>query len=322
MGLEHYSSRDIPPKDRIAVMLEVYAAIERVDIQLTSDEVPAGDTAVRTLPNLTILSAVTNSSCISRRTAKHIADGRDDLILSIITGGKVSFSRNGSEPEYLLPGDAYLGHNDRASEHRLVDDPAFIDIVIPRAVVAHGIADLDTAVKSKLPASAELGLLINYVQMLTADIGDLRPESEARCASHILDLAVMAVGATRDAADVANARGVRATRLKAVKADIAANISRADLSVRTVAMRQGISPQYVRSLFNSEGTTFSDYVMGERLAFAHRLLTDRRLSQYRISAIAFEAGFGDLSYFNRSFRRRYGMTPSDARAVAKMCDEH
>jgi len=25
------------------------------------------------------------------------------------------------------------------------------------------------------------------------------------------------------------------------------------------------------------------------------------------------AGFGDLSYFNRTFRHRYGITPSDAR---------
>jgi AraC-like DNA-binding protein len=24
-------------------------------------------------------------------------------------------------------------------------------------------------------------------------------------------------------------------------------------------------------------------------------------------------GFGDLSYFNRTFRRRYGMTPTEAR---------
>jgi hypothetical protein len=28
-------------------------------------------------------------------------------------------------------------------------------------------------------------------------------------------------------------------------------------------------------------------------------------------------GFNDLSYFNRIFRRRYGMTPSDAREEAR-----
>jgi hypothetical protein len=33
-------------------------------------------------------------------------------------------------------------------------------------------------------------------------------------------------------------------------------------------------------------------------------------------SIAFEAGFGDLSYFNRSFRRRYAACPSDVRKVA------
>jgi AraC-like DNA-binding protein len=33
--------------------------------------------------------------------------------------------------------------------------------------------------------------------------------------------------------------------------------------------------------------------------------------------VAYEAGFGDLSYFNRTFRRRYGATPSDVREAAR-----
>ena len=55
---------------------------------------------------------------------------------------------------------------------------------------------------------------------------------------------------------------------------------------------------------------------GARLARAHRMLTDPRHVGRPVSAIAFDVGFGDLSHFNRTFRRRYGATPSDVRAAA------
>ncbi len=35
-----------------------------------------------------------------------------------------------------------------------------------------------------------------------------------------------------------------------------------------------------------------------------------------ISGIAYEVGFGDLSYFNRSFRKRYGQSPSQVKSNA------
>ncbi|HXW27091.1 MAG TPA: helix-turn-helix transcriptional regulator, partial [Xanthobacteraceae bacterium] len=108
----------------------------------------------------------------------------------------------------------------------------------------------------------------------------------------------------------------RAARLDAVKADIAANLGSARLSLKAVARRQGISASYVRKLFASEGTSFTDFVLAERLARAHRVLRDPGCAGRPVSAIAFAAGFGDLSYFNRSFRRRFGDTPSGIRATA------
>ena len=38
-----------------------------------------------------------------------------------------------------------------------------------------------------------------------------------------------------------------------------------------------------------------------------------RVSERRISDIAFDCGFNDLSYFNRAFRKRFGATPSELR---------
>jgi AraC-like DNA-binding protein len=37
------------------------------------------------------------------------------------------------------------------------------------------------------------------------------------------------------------------------------------------------------------------------------------------TSVAFDAGFGDVSYFNRSFRRRFGATTSEIRAEAMKC---
>jgi AraC-like DNA-binding protein len=92
------------------------------------------------------------------------------------------------------------------------------------------------------------------------------------------------------------------------------------LSVTKVAASQGVTPRYVQMLFEGEGTTFSAFVLGERLAFAHRILSDPRYSGRPIGTIALDAGFGDLSYFNRIFRRTYSGTPTDIRdhAMAKV----
>jgi AraC-like DNA-binding protein len=46
------------------------------------------------------------------------------------------------------------------------------------------------------------------------------------------------------------------------------------------------------------------------------MLTSPSHAGWTVSAIALAAGFGDLSHFNRSFRKRYGATPSDVRAEA------
>jgi len=40
-----------------------------------------------------------------------------------------------------------------------------------------------------------------------------------------------------------------------------------------------------------------------------------------VSAIAYQVGFGDLSYFNRCFRQRYGVTSRRARSGKTSQDE-
>ena len=79
------------------------------------------------------------------------------------------------------------------------------------------------------------------------------------------DLVAAIVGTTRDGWAIAEGRGIRAARQRAVMADITANLADCDLTVASVAARHRISPRYVHKLFESESLTFSAFVLGQRL---------------------------------------------------------
>src|SRR3546814_953871 len=80
----------------------------------------------------------------------------------------------------------------------------------------------------------------------------------------------------------------------------------------------GLSSLHRSRQFQDEGISFSDHVLGERLDRAHRLLLPPRQASRTIAAVAYACGFGDLYSFNRTFRRRLGMTPSDLRGANRL----
>jgi AraC-like DNA-binding protein len=181
------------------------------------------------------------------------------------------------------------------------------------------IGDVDATMTRPLPTDTEaVRLLASHADLIKQMMALAQPELRQLVAAHVHELMVLALGSARHGADLAKGRRLREVRLRAIKADILAHLGAHDLSLDGVARRQGISPIYVRKLFEGEDTSFTQFVLGERLARAHRLLSDPLFAKYTVAALAFEAGFGDLSYFNRTFRRRYGAAPSAVRTRARL----
>jgi AraC-like DNA-binding protein len=50
------------------------------------------------------------------------------------------------------------------------------------------------------------------------------------------------------------------------------------------------------------------------------LRTDTTTYHYKGRRVAFDVGFSDLSYFNRTFRKRYNSTPTDVRLLGMAND--
>jgi AraC-like DNA-binding protein len=165
-----------------------------------------------------------------------------------------------------------------------------------------------------------LRLLVTYASAIADTLPLTTPELQRLTVSHMQDLIAATIAATRGGRAIAEGRGIAAARLRAIMTDICAHLSDGELSVAEVAQRQRVTPRYVHKLFENEGLTFSSFVLGQRLARARRMLGDPRLADRTIGSMAFDVGFGDLSYFNRTFRRRYGAAPTEIRQLAMRAD--
>lgn len=86
------------------------------------------------------------------------------------------------------------------------------------------------------------------------------------------------------------------------------------LSLTDLSREFHISSTTCCALFASIDTTFSKYLMKQRLEYARRLLES---SQFSINEIAEMCGFRDYSYFNKSFRRAYEIPPARYRNEVK-----
>jgi len=271
------------------------------------------DIATRRLPGLGLQSGTVWGN---RHEHTHADAGRgnDDLSIHINLSGLSIVAGRGREMT-LQDGDAVLLSY---SEARTVTRPGRVYhriVRLPRASLAPLVPNIDDAVLRPIPrGTGALTLLANYAGALIDDPAIVAPQMRQLVVAQLCDLIAVTLGATRDAQALADGRGIRAARLRAIKTDIEAHLANGDLSPAAVAARHGISDSYIRKLFEGEGTSFSDFVLLRRLARAHRMLTDRRWADRGIAWIAFESGFGDLSYFNRTFKRCYGARPSDVRA--------
>ena len=306
-----FLTADYAPRRRFDAWREIYGrTLQRLDIEPLSDEQFHAEATLRRMPGLAIMTGRHSASIYHRRR---------ELIHHDDVGVTVSLSS--SYEAHQFGRTLMMGRGEAValtgSEPASVTVPAlgeYINLRAPLRVMSPLVADLDAVYGRRIPAqSPALQLLTRYIGILEETDAFGAADLRRQVVTHIHDLMALAIGATRDAAEIAKGRGVRAAQLRLIKEDIANQLDRAELSVATIAPRHRIKPRYVQRLFEGEGTTFTDYVLAQRLARAHRLLTDPRHADQKISTVAFDAGFGDLSYFNRTFRRRYGAAPSELR---------
>lgn len=315
MALYEFSSAGQPGSGQLDAAVEHYAQIGRVHVAPQKRSRFAYGARIAQEPALAVGSLSVTAALVTR-TRAHAAEGNPyDVLGVVLDAGEVEVRLDGRAPFRYTRGEAFLWRGDVAgTSHYLSPETRLLNIALPRATLEGGLMHPGRAGDRRLPASAELRLLAAYATAFLDEYPALDTGSTQAVALQLQDLALLALGANRDAAEIARGRGIRAARLASIKTDIEAHLLDPALSVDWVLRRHRISERYLRALFADEALTFSDFVLERRLARAWLRLADPRQRTTPISVIAAESGFGDPSWFNRAFRRRYGVSPSEARA--------
>jgi AraC-like DNA-binding protein len=310
-----YSTDQLPARDRLSAWRDYYGPrVHGADVEPASGMPFRADVTLRALPGFGLTSAQSSPARYAR-TRRFLTDGREYLGLHVSFAGGACGQR-GREIA-CDPSTAVLMNVAEAGWIMSTHAMQFCGLWIHRAKLAPLVNGLDDKVLRPVAAGSEpMRYLLAYVRYLEQQQTLTDPDVAKIASRHLRDLFVLVLGGKRDATVLAQGRGLRAARLQAIKRHVADNLGEHRLTVAAVAAHHHVTPRYVQRLFEREGTTFSEYVLYQRLACARQMLAHPRYAQWSVSAIALEAGFGDVSYFNRRFRRRYGIRPSDGRTMA------
>jgi AraC-like DNA-binding protein len=305
-----FSSRTLPKHGRGKALEELHErGLLPTRFVRCGNAAPRVDLVNRTMPDLRILTASFTS--VRRESVRQ----EGDLLYLCMTLTGTTVGSQGGREMILSDGDAVLMTNEEANW--TMSSPSSVNIAgirMPRSAIAPLVPRLGNMTMQRIARDTSgLRLVRKYLEAVADDDALAAPASQRLIIGHFYDLVALALGARSDAKALAADKTVGAVRLAAIKADIVANLDDGNLNATVVATRNRVTLRYLHKLFESDGITYSEFVLGQRLARAYCLLRNPLHSRRAISTIAFELGFNDLSYFNRTFRRRYNATPSEIR---------
>lgn len=249
--------------------------------------------------------------CSGSRRHREIASTDGEFVVVLITrSGRESVMQCDAEST-MSAGDAVVWESTRPARFSVWEQLSKRSMLIPSAALdeVNGRAWLSGGLilNGSAPGTR---LLTGYLETLSQTLPEL--PAAAVCAARNATLELL-IGALRADGDVPASRMAHPALRAAMDRYIAAHLLSEPVTPAAVAHAHGVSVRTVNRVFNATGETVSEVVRVRRLARARGEVASGRDS---ITAIAARWGFADGSHFSRSFKARYGSSPSEYRAHA------
>lgn len=239
----------------------------------------------------------------------------DDAYCSLLRPlqGRLILLQDGEE-HVLKPGQYYLVNHSVPYETVPQGGYRAVALAFPPAALASRVASPRSfyALRDD-PASPRWQLLDSFLTQYTASRQAWSESEFDTLTRQLLDLMVMAIVEPTIQVSSAEGSARSAHRARALR-HIRAHVADRDLTPSRVAAACGISLAYLHEVFRGSGSGVEATIFAERLDRSGAMLRAPEHAGSQIATIAWRCGFGDAAHFARSFRRRFGMSPSEWRS--------
>jgi AraC family transcriptional activator of tynA and feaB len=168
-----------------------------------------------------------------------------------------------------------------------------------------------TVLSTRLTASRLIPFLMAQLNLLAAHVGRLDDTDRSSMLQTTINLSIAALRAIAGSKSYMEAQSSR-NLLAAALRFIEANLSDQSLGPTRLATALGCSRATIYRAFSENELTVAGVIRETRLKRAREMI-EALPQQVTISDIAMRCGFFDASNFSRSFRARFGISPTDIR---------
>jgi AraC-like DNA-binding protein len=261
------------------------------------------------VPGCTGLTIVSSTTQITERTAANIRCDSSEYVLCAYQLKGHGFAEQDGRLAETQPGQFVL--YDTTRPYRLSFDGPFARRVfrLPRKLLERRAAAFSQMMARPFDGTQGPGVLVTSLGGLLADQRPVLDADQFKeiefAACEFLGAALNIIGrGSDDSSDAMYRRLIGALEL---------HLDESPFDLDRFASEQGISVRTLQRLFKRHQTTPSRWVLERRLERIAGQLRTPAYDARAITDLALSGGFNDLGHFNRAFRARYGMAPSQWR---------
>ncbi len=236
--------------------------------------------------------------------------GLECVGIQAIQSGRESFHAEG-DCRSFGPAELLIWTSERPFELTSIERHHKISVIVPWAELRERIPCAGVFRHAILDSRTGLGAVLrSHVETLAGQVDRLKGEDQSairRVTVELLTAAMTFHG------DQARRFGLSHQYLLRLQSYIVDHLQEEQLSPLSIAKAHNISDRYLHHLFAQTGTSVSDFIREQRLQRCRDALTNPAYRSLSVAEIAHQWGFPAPAHFSRIFKRRFGLSPRDAR---------